>query len=81
MACLPDRPWQRRMGWAIWDMAQFTPRPTRLPRLQGCASVIRFWNNEIIENSEGVLQPILEALNTCPPHLASGRGVGATPLA
>src|SRR5688500_16803964 len=32
MACLPDRPWQRRMGWAIWDMAQFTPRPTRLAR-------------------------------------------------
>ena len=29
--------------------------------------VIRFWNNDVLENSEGVLASILEALNESPP--------------
>jgi|SRR5216683_3028097 len=35
--------------------------------------LLRFWNNEVVENIDGVLQRIGEALNgpasvTCPPH-------------
>ena len=29
--------------------------------------VIRFWNNELIENPDGVLQTIRSAANACPP--------------
>ena len=38
--------------------------------------VIRFWNNEVMENLEGVLSAILDALRTPPPPAppASGRG-------
>ena len=40
--------------------------------------VIRFWNNEVIENIEGVLATILATLETGPPPAppASGRGDG-----
>jgi hypothetical protein len=30
--------------------------------------VLRFWNNEPIENPEGVCARILEVLAECPPH-------------
>jgi very-short-patch-repair endonuclease len=33
--------------------------------------VIRFWNNEILENIEGVLQAIGEALRVLPPPTPS----------
>ena len=39
--------------------------------------VIRFWNNEVLANTEGVLETILDALRTSPPSLPSpsrGRG-------
>ena len=29
--------------------------------------VLRFWNNEVIENTEGVLEAILLTLRECPP--------------
>jgi very-short-patch-repair endonuclease len=39
--------------------------------------VIRFWNNEVLGNAEGVLLKIANALNDRPPPAppASGRGV------
>ena len=38
--------------------------------------VIRFWNNEVLENIDGVLQVIAEVLQDPPPAPpASGRGV------
>jgi very-short-patch-repair endonuclease len=30
--------------------------------------VIRFWNNEVIDNLDGVLQVVLQALEAPPPH-------------
>ncbi len=30
--------------------------------------VIRFWNSEVLENIEGVLETILRALESAPPH-------------
>ena len=33
--------------------------------------VIRFWNNDVIENIEGVLEVIRQALEVPPPHLTS----------
>jgi very-short-patch-repair endonuclease len=45
--------------------------------------VIRFWNNEVLENIEGVLITIQQALNSCPPPPAPARGRGddmPTPL-
>jgi very-short-patch-repair endonuclease len=38
--------------------------------------VIRFWNNDVLGNVDGVLQTILEALGNAPPPTppASGRG-------
>jgi adenine-specific DNA-methyltransferase len=30
--------------------------------------VIRFWNNEVIDNLNGVLQVVLQALEAPPPH-------------
>ena len=33
--------------------------------------VIRFWNHDVIENLEGVLEMIRQALEVPPPHLAS----------
>jgi very-short-patch-repair endonuclease len=33
--------------------------------------VVRFWNNDVIENIEGVLEAIRQALETPPPHLPS----------
>lgn len=37
--------------------------------------VLRFWNNEVIENTEGVLEAILVALRECPPlPLPQARG-------
>ena len=32
-------------------------------------SVLRFWNNEVLENLDGVLETILRALSTDPPPL------------
>lgn len=29
--------------------------------------LVRFWNNEVMENMEGVLRTILRALDACPP--------------
>ena len=29
--------------------------------------VIRFWNNDVLSNTEGVLLAILDALRACPP--------------
>jgi very-short-patch-repair endonuclease len=41
--------------------------------------VIRFWNNEVVENLEGVIQVILMTLETneAPPHPASPPRRGA----
>ena len=43
--------------------------------------VLRFWNNEVLENQDGVLGVIDRALATCPPPTppASGRGVRRPP--
>ena len=30
--------------------------------------VLRFWNNDVLQNMDGVLQTILETLRTVPPH-------------
>ena len=39
--------------------------------------VIRFWNNDVLSNTEGVLLAILDALRACPPTLPSpSRGEG-----
>jgi very-short-patch-repair endonuclease len=48
---------------------------TALLELEGFR-VLRFWNNEVLENAEGVLGTILQALGACPPPTppASGRG-------
>jgi very-short-patch-repair endonuclease len=43
--------------------------------------VIRFWNNDVLKNSEGVLTAILLALKISPSPLAGeGRGEGSTGL-
>jgi very-short-patch-repair endonuclease len=40
--------------------------------------ILRFWNNDILANTEGVVITILEALNETPSPLAGeGRGGGA----
>jgi very-short-patch-repair endonuclease len=31
-------------------------------------SVLRFWNNDVLKNLDGVLEVILEALASPPPH-------------
>jgi very-short-patch-repair endonuclease len=33
--------------------------------------VMRFWNNEVLANTEGVLETILDALHASPPTLPS----------
>ena len=30
--------------------------------------VLRFWNNDVVQNSEGVLEAIMEALSSVTPH-------------
>ena len=30
--------------------------------------VLRFWNNEVLQNIDGVLQVIVETVNPVPPH-------------
>ena len=39
--------------------------------------VIRFWNNEVLENTPGVIEAILFALETAPPHPSPLRPNGA----
>jgi len=39
-------------------------------------TVIRFWNNEISQNWEGVAQIILQHLQSCPSPQPSPRGIG-----
>src|SRR5579872_4882043 len=43
--------------------------------------VMRFWNNEVLENTEGVLETIADALRSSPsPRLrGEGRGEGLSP--
>ena len=43
--------------------------------------VLRFWNNDVIENTDGVLEAIVEVLRASPsPRLrGEGRGEGASP--
>jgi very-short-patch-repair endonuclease len=45
--------------------------------------VLRFWNNDVIQNTDGVLEAIAEVLGTSPsPRLrGEGRGEGALPQA
>jgi len=45
--------------------------------------VLRFWNNDVIENTDGVLEAIAEVLRASPsPRLrGEGRGEGASPPA
>ena len=38
--------------------------------------IIRFWNNKVHENMEGVIQTIASALNECPPPAPSRRREG-----
>jgi very-short-patch-repair endonuclease len=43
--------------------------------------VVRFWNNDVLANTEGVLMRILEALRAGPPSLPSpSRGEGVREL-
>jgi lysyl-tRNA synthetase class 2 len=51
--------------------------------------VLRFWNNEVLRNIDGVIESIVETLNPSPPHpnpLPNGarekraRGVASDPL-
>jgi very-short-patch-repair endonuclease len=55
-------------------------RRTQVLKAEGFR-VLRFWNNEVIENTEGVLEAILLTLRDCPPPAppASGRGVEREP--
>jgi very-short-patch-repair endonuclease len=39
--------------------------------------VLRFWNNEVLENAEGVLLTILRTLEDCPPPSPSRRWEGS----
>ncbi|MBI4808573.1 MAG: DUF559 domain-containing protein [Nitrosomonadales bacterium] len=40
--------------------------------------VVRFWNNEVLENLDGVLEVIVEKLNSAPPsHPSSHDGKGS----
>jgi very-short-patch-repair endonuclease len=41
--------------------------------------VLRFWNNEVLENTDGVLQAIGLALHPHPNPLPKGEGVSAAP--
>ncbi len=46
-------------------------------------NVLRFWNNEVLENTEGVLQVILEKLSArslTPPPLPEGEGLKPAPV-
>jgi very-short-patch-repair endonuclease len=45
--------------------------------------ILRFWNNDVIQNTDGVLQAIAEVLRASPsPRLrGEGRGEGASPQA
>lgn len=41
--------------------------------------VLRFWNNDVLDNIDGVLEPIIDALRASPPpltppHRKSGEG-------
>ena len=58
-ACLQSRPW--------WPKSSVL----RVHALVGAAwlCVIRFWNNDVLANSEGVLLAILDALRAGPPPL------------
>ena len=38
--------------------------------------VLRFWNNDVLGNIEGVLLSILRALQDCPPPAPPARGRG-----
>jgi very-short-patch-repair endonuclease len=42
-------------------------------------TVLRFWNNDVLTNCEGVLQVILTTLEAVPPHPVSASG-GNRPL-
>ena len=50
-------------------------RRTELLEAKGW-KVLRFWNNEILSNTEGVIQTILDTLQESPPLPHRGRGLG-----
>ena len=44
-------------------------------------TVVRFWNNDVLRNIEGVLETIVDVLHAeMPPHLASSHLLGRRPL-
>jgi crossover junction endodeoxyribonuclease RuvC len=60
------------------DPSEYEERRTRCLEANGFR-ILRFWNNEVMENEEGVFEQIMTALRTAPaPSPSHARGVGPT---
>jgi crossover junction endodeoxyribonuclease RuvC len=58
------------------DPSEYEERRTRCLEANGIR-ILRFWNNEVMENEEGVFEQIMTALRTAPaPSPSHARGVG-----
>jgi crossover junction endodeoxyribonuclease RuvC len=58
------------------DPSEYEERRTRCLEANGFR-ILRFWNNEVMENEEGVFEQIMTALRTAPaPSPSHARGVG-----
>jgi very-short-patch-repair endonuclease len=61
------------------EQVAYDERRTAFMQMHGW-TVLRFWNNDVLNNLDGVLATIVEALNTQPPSQPSPfQGEGALP--
>jgi crossover junction endodeoxyribonuclease RuvC len=60
------------------DVDEYEARRTQCLDANGFR-ILRFWNNEVIENIEGVFERIVEALRSAAPAPSPSRAFGAGP--
>ena len=80
IACFAERLIIELDGGQHAEAAQYDAARTKYVEAEGYR-VLRFWNNDVVENIEGVIAAIAEALSSspsrrcAPPSLSQGRGV------